>query len=107
MNLEINVYDEDGNVKKTCTAKTIDFEFGTIRAMMKLLNVDNTNDTGELLNVICDAWGQLVEILSKCFPDMEEEDWEHVKLKELVPVVVATLRYSFTEILTIPNDSKN
>ena len=107
MNLEINVYDENGYVEKTCTAKTVDFEFGTIRSMMKLLNVDNTNDTGELLTVIYEAWEQLTEILSECFPDMEEQDREHVKLRELVPVVVETLRYSFTEILTIPNDSKN
>ena len=46
MKLTINVYDENNEVVKTCEAQTIDLEFGTIRALMKLLNVDNVNDTG-------------------------------------------------------------
>lgn len=107
MKLAINVYDENNQIKKTCEAQTIDLEFGTIRSLMKLLNVDNVNDTGELLNVIYGAWEQLVGILGQCFPDMEPEDWEHVKLKELVPAVLNILKSSFSEILSIPKDPKN
>lgn len=107
MKLSINVYGENGEVKKTCEAQTIDLEFGTIRSLMKLLNVDNVDDTGKLLNIIYDAWEQLINILGKCFPDMEEGDWDHVKLKELVPAVLSILKFSFSEILTIPKDPKN
>lgn len=107
MKLEINVYDKDNNVVKTCEAQTVDLEFGTIRALMKLLNVDNMNDTGQLLDVVYNAWEQLVDILNQCFPDMETEDWEHVKLKELIPVIVDILKASFADILSIPKDPKN
>lgn len=107
MKLEITVYDGNDNVVKTCEAQTIDLEFGTVRSLMKLLNVDNMNDTGQLLNVVYNAWEQLVEILGKCFPDMETEDWEHVKLKELIPVIMDILKASFTDILSIPKDPKN
>jgi hypoxanthine phosphoribosyltransferase len=103
----INVYDENDNVIKTSEATEATIKFGAIRSLMKLLNVDDINDTGELLKTIYKAWEELTKILSKCFPDMTDEDWDNVKLNELVPVVVQILKDSFSEILTIPNDSKN
>lgn len=107
MKLQINVYAEDGSIKKTCEAQTVELEFGTIRALMKLLNVDGIDDTGKLLNILYGAWEQLTGILGEIFPEMEEDDWDHVKLKELLPTVIMVLKYSFQEILTIPQDSKN
>lgn len=106
MELNLNVYDEQGEVKKTCKAETVEIEFGTIRALMKVLNVEQLNDTGELLGTLFGAWEQVVNVLAKCFPDMEEEDWEHVKVKELLPMVVGILKESFKEILSIPTDPK-
>lgn len=107
MELTLNVYDEKGEVKKTCKAQTLDLEFGTIRALMKILNIDSVNDTGELLSTLYGAWEQIVEVLGKCFPEMNEADWEHVKVKELIPAVMGILKSSFTDILSIPKDPKN
>lgn len=106
MELKLNVY-EKGVVKKTCVAHTIDFEFGTIRAIMEVLKIDDVDDVGGLLESVCDVWDELIEILGQCFPDMEEEDWEHVKLKELIPILVQVLKNSFKEMLKIPQDPKN
>lgn len=107
MKLSLNVYDEKGEIKKTCEARTVDLEFGTIRALMKVLNVDKMNDSAELLSILYGAWEQVIEVLNKCFPDMEQEDWEHVKVKELLPIVLSILKTSFAEILSIPKDPKN
>ena len=104
---KINVYDKDNNIIKTSEAVDCELKFGAIRSIMRLLNIDDINDTGELLKTIYSAWEQLAVILSQCFPDMSESDWDYVKLEELVPVVVGILRASFGKILTIPNDSKN
>lgn len=105
--LEIKVYDKQNTVKKICTAETVDLRFGTIRAIMEILNVENITDTFQLLQTIYSAWDQLTQILSECFPGMVYEDWEYVKIKELMPVVLGILKYSFREMLTIPKDSKN
>lgn len=105
--MEIKVYDENGKVKKACTAEMIDLEFGTVRSIMEILNVESLEDTGALLHTVYSAWDQLVKILNRCFPDMAYEDWDHVKLKELMPVIIGILKYSFGEILTIPKDPKN
>lgn len=105
--MEIKVYDGEGNVKKTVSAEMIDLEFGTVRAIMEILNVENIDNTGQLLSTIYKAWDELIKVLCECFPGMEHEDWDHVKMKELMPVVIGILRYSFSEILTIPKDPKN
>ena len=103
----INVYDDEGNVIKTCEAVSVKLKFGAIRSLMELLNVENIENSTELLKTIYSAWEELITILNKCFPDMEYEDWDNVELNELIPVTVEILKYSFGEILKIPRDSKN
>lgn len=100
----LNVYDVEGNVIKTVEAENLDIEFGHIRSIMRLLDVDNINDTWALLKTVYSAWDKLTEVLSQVFPDMEDEDWEHVKIKELVPELLEIVRDSFAEILTIPTE---
>lgn len=105
--LTINVYDDENNVIKTCKAEPVRIKFGAIRSLMKLLKVDDINDTSELMRIVYDAWEELTVVLSKIFPEMEENDWDNVELSELIPTVIEVLKFSFTKILTIPNDSKN
>lgn len=100
----LNVYDENGEIVKTVEANNIDIEFGHIRSIMKLLDIDNVEDTWGLLQVVYSAWDKLTEILSQCFPEMDDEDWEHVKVKELIPELIQIIRDSFSEILTIPTE---
>ena len=100
----LNVYDVEGSVIKTVEAENLDIEFGHIRSIMRLLDVDNINDTWALLKTVYSAWDKLTEVLSQVFPDMEDEDWEHVKIKELVPELLQIVRDSFAEILTIPTE---
>ena len=102
--MKLNVYNKDGEVVKTVEGKNIDIKFGHIRSIMKLLNVDNIDDTYDLLNSVYSAWEKLTEILSECFPEMEEEDWENIRIKELIPELIQIIKDSFAEILTIPKE---
>ena len=104
--LKINVYDDENNVIKTSEAKLVDLKFGVIRKLMKLLNVDNVDNTVELLKTVYGAWEQITNILNNCFPDMTDDDWDNVKASELLPVFVMILKYSFTQMLTIPTDKE-
>ena len=103
--LTLNVYDDENKVVKTSKAELVELKFGAIRKLMKLLNIDNINDTAELLKTVYSAWDQLTKILNSCFPDMTEDDWDDVKVSELIPVLMTILKYSFTQMLTIPADS--
>ena len=106
MEIKLNVYDDDDNIVKTSTAEITELKFGPIRRLMKLINIDDINDTAELLKTVNSAWDQLTKILNRCFPDMEDDDWDNVKVSEIMVVLVAILKYSFTQILTIPTDSE-
>lgn len=106
MEIKLKVYGKDGEVLKECKAKTVDIMFGTIRNLMKLFRVDELENTAQILKVVGSAWSDVTAILSECFPEMEDEDWDHVKLKELVPVILSILKDSFAEIVSIPKDPK-
>ena len=103
----INVYDKEGNVIKTCTAIDADIRFGSVRKIMALLDLDDINDTFALLKTIYGAWDQTTKVLSECFPDMEDEDWDNVYIDELIPVVVGIAKASIAKIFDVPSDSKN
>lgn len=107
MEIKLNVYDDENNIVKTSTAEVIELKFGSIRSLMKLLNVDDIDDTAQLLKAVSGAWDQLTKILNSCFPDMTDEDWDNVKVSELITVLMTILKYSFAQMLTIPTDSKN
>ena len=102
MELKITVYDDDDNVIKECTAQTVDIRFGQISAIMELVDIEEIEDSAELLKTVKKAWKQITRILSKIFPDMENDDWNNVSIKELLPVVVAILKDSVADMLAIP-----
>ena len=104
--LKINVYDEDDNVIKVVAAQVVDLRFGTIRSLMELLNVDEIEDSAELFTTVYAAWGKITKILAKVFPEMQEEDWDGVKLSELLPLLVKIMKGSLAQILKIPTEDK-
>ena len=103
--LKLNIYDNEGKVVKTCEAKLVDLTMGTIIELMELLNVDNINDTSELLRTVYKAWTEVREILSKVFPDVEDEEWNNVKLSELLPMLVFVLKDSFSMLVGLFGDA--
>ena len=105
--LEINVYDEKGNVTKTSKAQAFDLEFGTIRKLMRLVNIRETKSTYDLLCNVNDSWDEITRILSLCFRDMEDSDWEHIKIKELLPVLMDIVKMTVQEIMKGQDDEKN
>lgn len=106
MSMTIKVYDDDDNVVKECKAELVDLRFGQVSALMELLDVENVDDSVTLMRMVNKAWKQLTKILTKVFPDMVEDDWDNVKISELLPTVVQILKSSFSEMMKIPK-SKN
>lgn len=102
--MKINVYNENDEVIKTSEASMVEIRFGTVRKLMKLLKID---DEFQLLMSVGDAWEDITRILDKVFPDMEEEDWENVKVSELIPILIGVVRYSIKQMRKIPVDEKN
>lgn len=103
-NLTINVYDNEGNVAKTCEAKLIDIKFGTIRKLMAILDIDNADNSYDILTKVYNAWEDIVDIITKVFPDISEDEMDNVNLSELIPILLTVIKYSFAKVMGIPAD---
>lgn len=99
--ITVNVYADNGEIVKTCKARTASIKFGTIRALMRLLNVEKMEDTSEMLGAIYDAWGEVIRLLNDCFPEMENEDWDNVPVSEVLSVLLGIIKSSFSEMKNI------
>lgn len=105
--ITIHIYDSKGEVAKESTARPFDLRFGSIRKMMQLLKIESITDTYEMMKTVLDVWEELTGILGECFPDITPDEWDGVKVNELMPVIVQIMRAAFSEMLTIPTDKKN
>lgn len=102
----LNVYDDKDNIVKIAEATPTSIRFGAVRRLMKLLKIEDAQNTLDVLNVVADVWDELTILLTKCFPEMTEADWDNVKLEELIPAVLAVVRLSFNKLNEIPQDSE-
>lgn len=93
--ISVNVYDNNGEILKTCKARTANIKFGTVRALMRLLNIDKMDDTSEMLSAVYGAWSEVTRLLSECFPEMSEEDWDNVPVSEVLSALLGILKSSF------------
>ena len=107
-NLTLNVYDEKGKeVIKACKANSYDLSFGTIRKLMGLLKIDETTNQGELFKILNNAWDEVTNVLSDIFPDISNDEWDRVKVKELMPVIIKIVKSVVADFMSIPADPKN
>lgn len=105
MEITLNIYNEDmETVKEVHTAKLVKIPFGLVRKLMKLFNVDSLENTTQILEVVSGSWEQVIEIIGRVFPDIEEEEWDYVDTGELTKVLLEVLKYVFKEMKVIPTE---
>lgn len=106
--ITLNVYEEDmETIKKKCVANMVKIPFGLVRKFMKLFNVDALEDTAQIMEIIMNSWDEVVKLLDRIFPEVEENDWDYVDTKELAKAVYDLIRCSADKLLSIPTDPKN
>lgn len=99
------VYEDDfKTIKKEVIAEPGKIPFGIVRKVMKVLNMENINNTAELVNIVTDMWGDIIKVLTNVFPEMEEEDWDSVDTQELVAVLWKITKHYFKSITTLPTE---
>lgn len=107
-NLVLKIYDNTGkNVIKSYESTTYDLMFGTVMSLMEVLKIEDMNNQMEMMKTIYEAWDEIKSVLSAVFPDVTNEDWKHVKIKELLPIILEIAKFSVSEMFVIPTNSKN
>lgn len=106
--LVLNVYDDSGKtVVKTFKASTCDLMFRTVRKLMDLLKVEDMDNQAQMLRTIYDAWDEICAVLGGVFPEVSDDDWDNVRVRELLALVLKIAKYSISEMFVIPTDGKN
>ena len=105
MNLVLNIYDNKGKeVVKTYKSSEYELMFGTVMKLMDLLQIENMDNQLELLKLIHGAWNEVKEVLSSVFPDVTDDEWKCVKVKELLPLIIGIAKFAVSDALSIPTE---
>lgn len=114
MQLSLNVYKKDNKkeVEKVVVANEFDIMFGTVEDLVALIDVDKLDGEAKDIDLIAavakllsGGMGKVKEVILDIFPDLTEEELRRTKAKELISVVVAVLKYGFTNMENV--GSKN
>lgn len=108
--IEINIYEDDMVTLKTTKRGLITkVPFGTVRRLLNLLKVDfKEMDKITILSVLARSGDELFSILDTVFPDMTEDDWDHVDTGEIIGVIHQIAESSLKDIIKVPvEDPKN
>lgn len=102
MELKLNVY-KGRQVEKTYIADSYDIMFGTIEDIIGVIDLDaltNQKNDADFVRavggVIVKGFDQLKPLLMDIFPELTEEELRRTRVKELVPLVMDVIKYSFT-----------
>lgn len=105
MNFVLKIYDDKGkNVIKSYEASEYDLMFGTVISLMDLLKIEDIDNQIEMLKMIHSAWTEIKEVLSGFFPKVTDDEWKHVKVKELLPIIIGIAKFAISDMLSIPTE---
>ena len=101
----LHIYDKTGkDLVKMYEAQPFELPFGTVRRLMNIVKIEDMNDQGELLKTIAQAWDEIINVLNTVFPDCTEEEWDNVKAKEVLNVVIQIAKSAISDVFIIPTE---
>ncbi len=103
---KLNIYDNNDKIIKTVTAKEPDLRMGTVRRITEIISFDKMENTTDITKKLFSAWGELTNILNMLFPGMSDDDWDGVKVNELLSLIIDIGKYAVKKALTIPVGSE-
>lgn len=102
---KLDIY-KGNKIIKTVEAEGAALTFGVIKGLSKIIKLDGLKSTSDVSKACFEAMDGLVEILSMIFPDMTEEDWDGVQIKDMIDLILELSRTAVTEALMLPTDGK-
>lgn len=115
MELTLNIYKKGGReIEKTYRTSEVDIMFGTVEDIVKLLDFDSLSDTyksnelssnidfiGIIGKLVRGAFSEVKNLIMEIFPELTEEEFKRVKIKELIPLIIDVVKFSMTGLNSI------
>lgn len=104
-NITLKIYDKSGkNVVKMYEAEAYELPFGTVRKLMALVKIEDMTDQGELLKTVAGAWDEILNVLYTVFPECTEEEWDTIKAKDVLAVIIQIAKSAISDIFIVPTE---
>lgn len=106
MELKLNIYNSSNKneIDKVYVAETYDIMFGTIEDLMNVIDLNKLDDNMEIAKAVFKAFDLLKPFLKDIFQGVTDDELRRVKIKELIPVFVDVIKFSFNEFLGIAGE---
>ena len=102
-----NVYGANGvTIIKTLESTEADLNFGTVRKLMKLIKIDNADNSLDIAKTIGESQEEIKALLGNIFPEATVRDRNNIKVEELFSVFIQIVKYAVEKALSIPTESK-
>lgn len=101
--LNLKIY-EQGKVVKIYEAEPYELEFGTVKTLMQILKIEDMSNQVELLKILGDAWDEILSVLTNVFPECTEEEWNHIKAKEVLRLIIDIAKFAISDVFVIPTE---
>lgn len=105
MELKLNIYKSQNEIKKTYTADTYDVMMGTVEDLLNALDLDAlmghkgaTTAAAAAGKLVANGMDMVKPLLKDIFPDLTDEELRHTKAKEVLSVIVGLTGFSLDEI---------
>lgn len=108
MELKLNIYSNENKneIEKTYTTDTYDVPFGIVEDIFEIVDIEKINNNEEIAKMVTKGMKLLKPFLRNIFDGLSDEEIRQTKLKELVFIFINIFKYTFNEIMSMPN-SKN
>ncbi|EGT4908113.1 hypothetical protein DAF77_14120 [Clostridioides difficile] len=108
MELKLNIYSKENKneIEKTYVTDTVNIMFGTIEDIFEIVDIEKINDNEEIVKMVIKGMKLLKPFLKNVFDGLSDDELRQTNIKELVVVFVEIFKYTFNEIMGMPN-SKN
>lgn len=87
MEIKLNIY-EKNEIKKTYTAQGFNLTMGTLEDLIALINLNDLNDKGAMLNAVVKGYEKFKPVIFEAFEGLTEDDYKKVRLTDLVETVM-------------------
>lgn len=109
--MKLNIY-EKKKIVKTYEADTYDLMFGTVEDVAAAVKLDNLKDGTDVEiikmigNLVLSSMDTIKDLLKDIFDGITDEELKHVKVKEIVSVLLEVIRFTIKQ-LNIGIEEKN
>lgn len=113
MEMKLNIYKNQREIKKTYTADTYDVMYGTVEDLLNMIDLDaltGKKGNASVMDAVCNLLNggreAIKPLLKDIFPGLTDDELRRVKAKELLEVLVCLTGFSMDELKSLYTTGK-